>query len=124
MQAGLALTSVEPLVEGLDSPAREMAQARSAVAGRDWDRLGALDEFLAQFEPGDPYFVEAMRYRAEWRLSHAGDVEMAEAALELVDRGLRRESSQTLLDQRRRSLQVIRNEEEVPAELIEIPEVE
>lgn len=124
VQAGLALTSVEPFAEVLDSPAREVAQARSAVAARDWETLGALDEFLAQFEPGDPFFLDAMRYRAEWRLSHAGDAEMAEAALELVDRALRRDSSRTLLDQRRRCLQVIRNEEEVPAELIEIPEVE
>jgi spermidine synthase len=123
-QAGLALTGSEAEGLALDFPAGELAQARSAVAARDWDTLGALDEFLAQFEPGDPFFVDAQRYRAEWRLSHAGDVEMAQAALELADRALRRESGRTLLDLRRRCLQVIRNEEEVPAELIEIPELE
>ena len=122
-QAGLALAARHPLAEALDSPARDVAAARNATAARDWATLAGYDAMLGEFPPGSPYFLEASRYRAMWRLSHAGDLEMAEAAFELLDAGLRRAGARALLSQRTRALQVIRNEEDVPAELIETSRV-
>ena len=94
------------------------------MATRDWETLGALQDFLAGFEPGDPYYVPAQSYRAEWLLSHEGDVEMAEAAIEVIDAGLLRAGKRTFLGQRRRALQVVLGSEDVPEELLELPEPE
>ncbi len=95
-----------------------------AVAARDWETVKALEPVLASVEGGDPLYSAALRYRAEWRLVDGDDRDMAPEALEIVDLGLARTSPRWLLGQRKRALQIIRQEEEIPAELIEIPETE
>lgn len=124
VEAGLTLTARDPRDEGFSGKAGVVAQARFAAAARDAATLEALESSLAKVPPEDPLYVAALRYRAEWRLLHLNDLERAEEALELIDRALARSSGRFLLSQRRRALQVTRGEEDVPAELIEIPETD
>jgi len=57
-----------------------------------WEALSLLDEDLAKATPRDPWFIEACRLRAEWRLNLPGEPQARQAralkALKIIDRGL------------------------------------
>ena len=69
-----------------------------------WDALSLLDTDLRMATPRDPWFIEACRLRAEWRLKMEGDPQTkqvrAREAVRVIDLGLIWEPFPFLLTQR------------------------
>ena len=87
-QAGLALIARDRVPDGLEGPARAVAQARVLGFQYDWEGVAQIEDELASIPPGDALFIEAGRLRARWRIAtgkHAEAVPILDVLL--IDAG-------------------------------------
>jgi len=82
-------------------PAAVLAALRHEQTGA-WAEVAALDEQLAGARSNEPWFLQALRLQAAWRLQpeHAGRQDLAAEALALIDRILPLHTDLPLLVQR------------------------
>ncbi len=78
---------IDALAAGLRGPHRAILRGQAAVSRDDWAAVQALDAELAQLDPWDPWFEDAVRLRVGWRLA-GRDPSRAREALELLDASL------------------------------------
>jgi tetratricopeptide (TPR) repeat protein len=93
-RAGLIRIRREALLDERDLPPtadeRVLIETLAAIDARDWDRVRALEDALAEIPPGHLLFDVAAQARAAWRLEQR-DPALAREALDLIDELLTRQ---------------------------------
>ena len=62
-----APSHIVELRRSLTGPAAAVMDGMMAVAKQDWRKIAALDPYMQQSQPTDPWFVDATRLMVEWR---------------------------------------------------------
>jgi hypothetical protein len=76
------------LARPLASSAAAVVRGWSLALAGDFSALAALEDALATTRFTDPWFPEAARLRADWRIRVAGDARNARDAIRIIDRAL------------------------------------
>ena len=97
---GKADPATAALAAQLDGPAAAVVAGWRHAHARDWLAVARLDPALAASGPSDPWFFEAVKLRADWRVrvdAGARTADLLEQAQRLIDRQLLDSASLDLL---------------------------
>lgn len=103
---GRAPEEIVAMAQALPAGAQDVLRAGRAAANGEWERFPALDPALAAVRWTDPWSLDALQLRADWRtrVSTPGARQaLADEAIALVDRALVTQPSPGLLGLRARA---------------------
>ena len=85
---GTASDEMKTVAAGLQGSAGKVLEGWRLGIQRDWVRLAADDDVLAEAKPTDLWYPEAVKLRADWRIQGTTDSRFGQEAQAMLDKAL------------------------------------